>query len=130
MKTPAKVTSIVAMVLGFALSTFASAPILTVSAPRQVHSGGALAVTYSVTNPSSSPASLTVQYSIVGPCIDKSGSETLTIAGAGQTGSVQTNTLSYYFPSGGCTGTYTVTVTVTYNQTVIASTTRTFTVED
>jgi hypothetical protein len=128
MKTSAKVPSIVAIVLGFALSSFASAPVLTVTAPRQAHSGGTLVVTYSVTNPLSNPVSLAVQYSIVGPCIDKTGSETLTVAGAGQIGSAQTNTLSYTFPSGGCTGVYTVTVSVTYNGTVISTTTRTFTV--
>jgi hypothetical protein len=128
MKTSAKVISIVAIVLGFALSSLASAPILTVTAPRKAHSGGPLLVTYAITNPLSETVSLTVQYSIVGPCLDKSGSETLTMAGAGQTSSVQTNTLSYTFPSGGCTGTYTLTVSVSYNGTVISSTTKTFTV--
>ena len=129
MKTPERLTSIVAIVLSFALSSFAAPPILTVTAPRQVHSGGSLVATYSVGNPVNNPISLTVQYSLVGPCIDKSGSETLTVAGPGQVGSTQTNTLSYSFPSGGCTGTYTLTVSVTYNGTVITSTTKTFTVE-
>jgi hypothetical protein len=55
MKTSAKVTSIVAIVLGFALSSFASAPVLTVTAPRQAHSGGTLVVTYSVTRVSRKP---------------------------------------------------------------------------
>jgi len=128
MRTPAQITSIVAVVLGLALCSFASAPILTVTAPNQAHAGGSLVAIYSVTNPLNNPVSLTVQYSIVGPCIDKSGSETLSVAGAGQVGSTQTNTLSYTFPSGGCTGTYTITVSVTYNGTVIANVNKTFTV--
>jgi hypothetical protein len=128
MRTSAKLAFVVAILLGFTLCSFASAPILTVTIPKHAHSGGSLVMTYAIANPLSDPISLTVQYSIVGPCIDKSGSETLTVAGAGQVGSTQTNTLSYTFPSGGCTGTYTVTVSVTYNGTVIASQTRTFTV--
>ena len=112
----------------FALSSFGSTEILTVNAPRKMGSGAPLLATYSVANPLSEPISLNVQYSLVGPCLNKSGSETLTVAGAGQVGSVQTNTLTYSFPSGRCAGDYTLTVTVTYNGIVVTSVNRTFTV--
>ncbi|SRR5713101_1397865 len=113
------------MVLAFALPSLASPPVLTVTAPRNAHSGGPLLVTYSVANPLSNPIALTVQYSISGPCIDKSGSETLTVAGAGQAGSTQTNSFSYTFLSGGCAGTYTVNVSVNYNGVQLANVSRT-----
>jgi hypothetical protein len=129
MRTSVKAAFIAAMLLfAFSLPSFASPPILSLTAPRKAHSGAPLFVTYAVTNPLSDPITLTVQYSITGPCLSKSGSETLTVAGAGQVGSVQTNTLSYSFPSGGCAGTYTLNVTVTYNGVVVSSVDRTFTV--
>lgn len=123
-KSP-KVTWVLAFVLACALASYASAPLLTVAAPRTAHSGSPLQVTYSVTNPLSTPVSLSVQYSITGPCISESGSQTLSMASAGQVGSTQINTFTYTLPSTNCAGTYTINVTVMYDNSQIANVSKT-----
>lgn len=84
-----------------------------------------LQITYAVTNPLSTPLSLNVQHSITGPCVSESGSQTLSMASAGQVGSTQTNTFTYTLPSTNCAGTYTIKISVTYDGNQVASVSRT-----
>lgn len=120
-----KVTVVLAVLLSCALTSYASAPLLTVMAPRQAHSGAPLQITYTISNPLSTPLSLNVQHSITGPCISESGSQTLSMASAGQIGSTQTNTSTYTLPSTNCAGTYTINISVAYDGNQIASVSKT-----
>lgn len=125
MKLPVRITSGFTLVLAAVLASYASAPLLSVMAPRQAHSGGPLQITYAVTNPLSTPLSLNIQRSITGPCISESGSQTLSMASAGQVGSTQTNNFVYTLPSTNCAGTYTISISVTYDGSVVASVNKT-----
>ena len=125
MRKSAKATTGVVWVLVCVLASYASVPLLSVMAPRRAHAGGPLQITYAVTNPLSTPLSLNVQPSITGPCVSESGSQTLSMASAGQVGSTQTNTFTYTLPSTNCAGTYTIKISVTYDGNQVASVSRT-----
>jgi hypothetical protein len=125
MRTLARVTSVVTLVLVCVFASYASAPLLSVMAPRQAHSGSPLQITYTVTNSLSTPLSLTVNHSVTGPCISESGSQTLSLASAGRVGSTQSNSVNYTLPSTSCEGTYTINVSVMYDGTLLSSVSKT-----
>lgn len=124
-KSP-KVTLVLAFLLACALASYASAPLLSVMAPRQAHLGGPLLYSYTVTNPLTTPLSVTATYSISGPCISESGSQQFYMASVGQLGSTQSNNFSYTIPSSSnCAGTYKITVSVSYGENQIANVSKT-----
>ncbi len=97
--------------------------------PTNPKPGDPVTVSWSITNPFHQPLSLTVDYSVAGPCLNTSSSLTVNLAPAGQPGSTQTGTFTYTVPTGSCAGTYTVTAKVVFNGYTVLNTTKTFVVE-